>query len=106
MARAIATRCCWPPESSPGVWCSRPAQPDALQRLQGQRRDAPARHAAIDQRQLDIFDGGRAWQQVEALEYEAEEMPPQQRALVAVELPDLDALEQVFARWSAYRGSR
>ena len=27
IARAMATRCCWPPESSPGVFFSRPASP-------------------------------------------------------------------------------
>ena len=26
-ARAIATRCCWPPESSEGVWAARSAKP-------------------------------------------------------------------------------
>ena len=26
-ARAIATRCFWPPESSPGKWCARSASP-------------------------------------------------------------------------------
>ena len=29
MARAIATRCCCPPESSAGVWCSQPFRPTA-----------------------------------------------------------------------------
>ena len=28
-ARAIATRCCWPPESWLGMWSSRPARPTA-----------------------------------------------------------------------------
>ena len=33
MARAMATRCCWPPESWFGWWCMRVAEPDALERL-------------------------------------------------------------------------
>ena len=28
-ARAMATRCCWPPESSVGLWCARSASPTA-----------------------------------------------------------------------------
>ena len=29
-ARPMATRCCWPPESWLGRWCSRPARPSLL----------------------------------------------------------------------------
>ena len=32
-ARAMATRCCWPPESSVGQVLHAVAQPDALERL-------------------------------------------------------------------------
>ena len=84
MARAMATRCCWPPESSAGVWCSRPARPTCSSAA----TPAPALAAgrpAIDQRQLDVLDRRGARQQVEALEDEAEVMPAEQRALVAVE---------------------
>ena len=34
-ARASATRCCMPPESSAGLACSRPGQADELERLAG-----------------------------------------------------------------------
>ena len=30
--RAIATRCCWPPESWFGVWCARSPRPTAWRR--------------------------------------------------------------------------
>jgi hypothetical protein len=29
-ARAIATRCCWPPDSWFGVWCARSPRPTAV----------------------------------------------------------------------------
>ncbi|MCJ7800572.1 MAG: ATP-binding cassette domain-containing protein, partial [Polaromonas sp.] len=41
--------------------------------------------APVQQRQFDVFLRRRARQQVEALEHEAEKLPPQQRALVARE---------------------
>ena len=31
-ARAIATRCCWPPDSSVGSWSSRSPRPEPLER--------------------------------------------------------------------------
>jgi hypothetical protein len=82
MARAMATRCCWPPESSAAVWCSRPSSPT--------RR-------SVDERQFHVLGRRRARQQIEALEHETEEMPAQQRALVAPQLADRDALEKIVA---------
>ncbi len=70
---------------------------DPRQRFHGERPALPVAHAAIDQRQLDILDRRGAGEQVEALEHEAEIMPAQQRALLAVEPPDLDAVEKVAA---------
>jgi len=50
--------------------------------------------AAVEQRQFDILQRGRAREQVEPLEHEAEIFPPEQRALVAVERLDVVAAEQ------------
>ena len=33
MARAMATRCCWPPDNSAGVWPSQPPRPTACKAL-------------------------------------------------------------------------
>ena len=41
-ARAIATRCCWPPESCAGRWRGAVAEADALERLADDRRAAAA----------------------------------------------------------------
>ena len=42
MARAIATRCCWPPDSSPGVWLSRPSSPTECSASRAAARRAAA----------------------------------------------------------------
>ena len=71
-ARAIATRCCWPPESWLGWWSSRPASPT----ISRQRRACSSRSFAecavrrVDQRQLDVLERRGARQQVERLEDE------------------------------------
>ena len=69
--RAMATRCCCPPESWLG-WCSsRPARPDRAQRLQRARsRRSRADVIGVEQRQLDVLGGAGARQQVELLEDE------------------------------------
>ena len=37
-ARAIATRCCWPPESSLGLWCAAVGQADFVERRERRAR--------------------------------------------------------------------
>ena len=82
MARAMATRCCWPPDSSAGVWCSQPARPTDASAWR-RRRVARRALAAVQQRQLDVLQRRGAGQQVEALEDEAEVAAAQPRPLVA-----------------------
>ena len=72
-------------------------QADPLQRGARRRMALGDRFAAVEQRQLDVFQCRRPCQQVEALEDEAQAAPAQQRALVAVELLDGDAAEAVGA---------
>ena len=70
-ARAIATRCCWPPESSLGMCPARVRQPD-LRSSAARARRRPVALARVDQRQLDVALRGGAGQQVERLEDEAD----------------------------------
>ena len=59
-------------------------EPDRCERLAARAaRRSRARTPPVDQRQLDVLERGRARQQVEALEHEAEVVAAQQRALVA-----------------------
>jgi len=70
-ARAIATRCCWTPES----WLGRMdalAQPNRFKR--SQRAFVPVRgsRARVDQRQLDVGQRVGTGQQIEVLKDEAD----------------------------------
>jgi sarcosine oxidase gamma subunit len=87
------------------VWWRASFSPTRSSAVKARSRRSPQRHAAVDQRQLDVLERRGAGQQVEALEHEAEEVPPQQRALAARQGADVDALEQV-APASAGPGSR
>jgi hypothetical protein len=77
-ARAIATRCCWPPESSAGrrrSWAA--AQPHPRR---GQLDVGPPRPAVVQpERQRDVLLHRQLGQQVEVLEDEADALPPQHR---------------------------
>ena len=97
MARAIATRCCWPPDSSAGVWCSRPARPTRCRACTAVSRRSRRGHAAVDERQFDVLDRRGAGEQIVALEHEAEVVAPEQRALIAGQPGDIDAVETVAA---------
>ena len=80
-ARAIATRCCWPPESWFGWWWSRSPRPTAFSASRRPLRRSAARDARVEQRQLDVLERGRARQQVEALEHEADLLVADMRQL-------------------------
>ena len=97
MARAMATRCCWPPESSAGVWVSRPMQADLVQRRHAEFAPLPGGHAAVDQRQLDIFQSGGAGQEIVALEDKADIEIAQQSAAAPVERASIRAEKIVAA---------
>ena len=73
-------------------------QPHFGQRVE--RRSPPLfrGHAGIDQRQLDVAQGGGPRQQVEGLEDEADLPVADLGELVVVHLADVDAVELVLAR--------
>ena len=73
-ARAIATRCCWPPESWFGLWSARSPRPTVSSAFKARSRWlVPGQAlAGVEHRQFDILQGGGAREQVEALEDEAE----------------------------------
>ena len=72
-ARAIATRCCWPPDSSDGK-VVRPAResPTCAERSQRPLVASGSVQTGVGQRQLDVCQRPRARDQVEALEHEAD----------------------------------
>jgi hypothetical protein len=98
-ARAMATRCCWPPESSGRFVMHAIAEADLIEH----RQSLPARvgnspGAVVEQRQLDVLHGRGARQQVEALEDEADLLVADRRELVLPEAVDPLAVEGVGPR--------
>src|SRR5579863_16899 len=95
-ARAIATRCLWPPDSSFGLWLMRASMPTAAS-------DALALHAflgrnaGIDQRQFHIVQRSRPGQQVERLEDESDFLVADPRQFIVVQFADQLAVEPVLS---------
>ncbi len=97
MARAIATRCCWPPDSSWVWFLSRPTG------RPGKAPSAPAHvahaHPCRDRRAaVRRFDRRCPGEQVEALKDEAQHVATQQRVLRPVEARGVDPLKKILAR--------
>ncbi len=69
-ARAMATRCCSPPESCVGRWRARLRSPTSASACRG--RPPAVVRAAVDERQLHLGNGRPARQQVERLKHEAD----------------------------------
>ena len=91
--RAMATRCCWPPESWLGLWSMRSARPTSVEDFRGAL--FAVGRAGIDHRQRDIVQGARAGEQIEHLENEADGLGAQGRALIVGEPGDVLAHQMV-----------
>ena len=77
-ARATATRCRWPPESSLGRWRAYSPMPTASSRPFTRGAPLLLREAALqEQRELDVLEDREHLHQVEALEDEADAVEPQ-----------------------------
>ncbi len=74
-ARATATRCCWPPDSSAGRWERRSRMPTVSTSVSNHSRSGL--RPAIDERQQDVLFGVEHGQQVEGLEDEADPVAAQ-----------------------------
>ena len=76
MARASATRCCWPPESWRMRACARPVEPHHLERRADARaRSRPSRSLAHAQAEGDIVEDGHVREERVALEHHADVAP-------------------------------
>ena len=90
-ARATATRCCWPPESSDGRCVEPVAQPDGVDQLVDPLLVGLA--AGDRQRQQDVLLRGEDRQQVERLEDEADLVAAQLGQRLVVERRELVAVD-------------
>ena len=99
-ARAIATRCCCPPDSWFGWWSARLPSPTSVEHLE--RALVPFGRlqavAAVEQRQLDVVERRGARQQVEALEHEPDLLVAHGGQRVLRHRRHVLAVEQVLAR--------
>ena len=58
-ARAIATRCCWPPDSSVGSWSSRSPRPSRSSAAVARRVRSRAADALVGERRRDVVERRR-----------------------------------------------
>ena len=106
-ARATATRCCWPPDSSLGSWSRRSPSPRRSSAAVRPARSARARPTPWYRSGVATFSSAdRPRQQVVRLEDEADRPAAEAGEPVVVELGDGRPGEAVDARPSAGRGSR
>ena len=98
MARAMATRCCCPPESSVGRWWTRSARPTVSRASTGTLRSMSIGGARIAERQLHIRERAVPGEQVEGLEDEAHLVIPDAGQLIVAQRGDEDAVQIVLAR--------
>ena len=96
-ARAMATRCIWPPDSSVGLCSIRSARPTWSSCSQRALAALATTDAAEQQRHLDVLERGELRQQVEVLEHEADPPVADVGELVAVEARHRLAAQAVVA---------
>ena len=97
MARAMATRCCWPPESCAGTCFMRAARPTISSALVMRLSRSADFHAAIAQRHVHVVVDVEIGHEIEALEDEADLLVAQVRARIVGKVGDLDVVELVAA---------
>ena len=72
IARAIDTRCCWPPDSSVGLWLARSARPTSSSAMAARFLRSRRRELGQQQRQFDVALRRQHRHQVVELEHEAD----------------------------------
>ena len=95
IARAIAARWRWPPESSDGRCFARSSEAHARERFARALLALRAREPGVEQRQLDVALERGLGEQVEGLEHEADLLVADPGELEARQRRDVVALEQV-----------
>ena len=106
IARATATRCCWPPDSSVGSWSRRSPRPSRSSAALARGLALRARDALVEQRRRDVVERGRPRQQVVRLEDEADGPAADCGQAVVVERRRRACRRACTARPSAGPGSR
>ena len=99
-ARAMAARCCWPPESCIGRCLARLSISTSCSASIARSRRSRAPTAGVDHRQLDVLQHAELRQQIEELKHEPDLPIPDARQLAHRGGGDLGAVEldAAFAR--------
>ena len=92
-ARAIATRCCSPPDSSYGRWSMRSPSPTMVQQLATRVLAGAGLGLHQPQRNLDVLRGRQDRQQAQRLEHETDPVSAELDQLVLAELGDCLAVD-------------
>ena len=95
-ARATATRCCWPPESSDGPVAEAVAEADGVDDAVEPR--LVRLPAGEGQREGDVLEGGEGRHQVERLEHEPDPVAAQQGELPVGQPAEVDVADEDLAR--------
>ena len=96
-ARAMATRCCCPPDSSVGSWSRRSASPNRSRAAVARAARSRAADALVGEGHGHVLERRRARQQVVGLEDEADGPAAQARQAVVVELVHVRAAQPIAA---------
>ena len=94
-ARAMATRCCWPPDSSVGSWSSRSPSPRRSSEALARAGPVAAADALVGQGRGHVVEGARPGQQVVRLEDEPDRAAADRGQPVVVEILDRRPVEDV-----------
>jgi hypothetical protein len=106
IARAMQTRCCWPPESCIGRWSHGPDSPTFSASSIARCAPVVRRHPEVEHRDFEVLEDRELLDQVEVLEDEPDPPAADFRQLVVLEPADVDARRGCSCRWSTGRGSR
>ncbi len=98
MARAMATRCCWPPESSEGRRSSIPSSPTSAKQLADTLSPFLVVQALHPHDDLGVFVGGEHRHEVIGLEYESDPVASDLAELLSAESAQVFPLENHATR--------
>ena len=105
IARAMATRCCWPPESSDGPPVLHAREPYLGQQLHHPLAALRLADSLDRHHYFGVLIGAEYREQVVGLEHEADAVAPQVAQLLAAERPEVGALEPDGARRGRVEGA-
>ena len=97
-ARAIATRCCWPPESSEGRWRARSSSSSSVSSSVDRARHSRLRSSCHERGEVHVLLGGQLGQQGVLLEDVPEPLKAQRPPSPFVEPRHIGAVDEDLSR--------